>query len=124
MDRKTWLKSGEYLPRFMRDFHDAKRLFKRVHEMVYNAREKEPDNILVRKDFPNWMTAQIYVVDFFLWYMGSCGYTLQKTHKRIADFVDLDADMRAWWKRELERMATEFDAIRESAKQKEGDNGR
>ena len=34
----AWMKSGEYLPAFMRDFHDQKDIFKAVYELVENSR--------------------------------------------------------------------------------------
>ncbi|HBE9089627.1 TPA: hypothetical protein KNG84_001649, partial [Serratia fonticola] len=34
-----WLKSGEYLPAFMRDFHDQKDIFKAMHFTITNADE-------------------------------------------------------------------------------------
>ena len=30
----TWLKSGEYLPPPLRDFHDQKEVFKTIHERI------------------------------------------------------------------------------------------
>lgn len=68
-----YVESGEHLPHFMRDFHDQKELFKSIHE----AYRLEPTSM------PNWTQAHIYTVDWFLWYMGQRGYTLQKSRAKV-----------------------------------------
>lgn len=83
-----WLESGEYLPEFMRDFHDQKNVFKAMHNTITNANENG-----------NPRDGHIYVVDTFLWYMARCGYTLQKSRKQV-EFKDMDDD--------IERMRREF----------------
>ncbi|MEJ8690842.1 hypothetical protein WM027_29165 [Klebsiella pneumoniae] len=83
-----WLESGEYLPEFMRDFHDQKDVFKAMHNTITNANENG-----------NPRDGHIYVVDTFLWYMARCGYTLQKSRKQV-EFKDMDDD--------IERMRREF----------------
>jgi len=74
-DLDAWLKSGEYLPEFLRDFHDQKAVFKTMH-MLYRDSEAAPK-------MPNWAQGHQYVIDWFLWYMASRGYTLQKSRKNI-----------------------------------------
>ena len=68
-DLQTWLKSGKYLPTFMRDFHDQKDVFKSIHKLYGDVDIPNP---------PSWIDAHVYTVDRFLWYMASRGYTLQK----------------------------------------------
>lgn len=87
-DLTEWLQSGEYLPEFMRDFHDQKDVFKAMHNTITNANENG-----------NPRDGHIYVVDTFLWYMARCGYTLQKSRKQV-EFKDIDDD--------IERMRREF----------------
>lgn len=87
-DLTEWLQSGEYLPEFMRDFHDQKDVFKAMHNTITNANENG-----------NPRDGHIYVVDTFLWYMARCGYTLQKSRKQV-EFKDMDDD--------IERMRREF----------------
>lgn len=70
-----WLKSGEYLPEFMRDFHDQKDLFKTMHSL-YRDNDKAGE-------MPTWVQGHIYTIDWFLWFMASRGYTLQKSRKKI-----------------------------------------
>lgn len=82
MDRLSeWLNSGEYLPRFMRDFHDQKDIFKTMHNTIHNA-----------DDNGNPRDGHIYVVDTFLWYMARCGYTLQRSRKDVS-FKELQEDI-------------------------------
>lgn len=77
-DSKTqeWLKSGDYLPLFMRDFHDQKDLFKALDEVVQNRQDTYTHGI-------SWVAAQVYTVDIFLWLMAKNGYTLQRSRKRV-----------------------------------------
>lgn len=76
-----WLESGEYLPEFMRDFHDQKDVFKAMHNTITNANENG-----------NPRDGHIYVVDTFIWYMARCGYTLQKSRKQV-EFKDIGDDI-------------------------------
>lgn len=95
-----WMEHGKYLPRFMRDFHDAKRVFKRINEIVWNRKQKTKgtlDAIGIEK-LPDWVSAQIYVVDFFIWHMARHGYTLQKSRMPF-EFYDLDADLQEFQKK-------------------------
>jgi hypothetical protein len=82
-----FLKSGEYLPEPLRDFHDQKEVFRAMHEIV----REDPMAIVKR---PDWITGQCYVIDVFLWFMARRGWTLQRTRRR-GNFRDLDADVRA-----------------------------
>lgn len=91
MNTQEFLDSGQYLPEFMRDFHDQKLLFKFLNEIVDNAKRKATSTTEMQLSYmPDWMAAQIYVVDFFLWSMARHGYTLQKSRRHIADFSDID----------------------------------
>jgi hypothetical protein len=67
---ERWLESGRYLPRFMRDFHDQKDLFRAIHQTI-KVHEKDMVSGIT------WPTAQVYVIDIFLWWMARRGYTLQ-----------------------------------------------
>lgn len=100
-----WLKSGEYLPEPLRDFHDQKEVFKAMHEIV-----RETPGALVKR--PNWMEGQCYVIDVFLWFMARRGWTLQRT-RRDGEFRDLNADVQAQTqKRDADSMALLADALR------------
>ena len=76
-----WRKKSQHLPKFMRDFHDQKDLFKMIHELTII--EPEALNKVI-----SWMDGHIYVIDVFLWAMARFGYTLQKTSKKL-DFEDI-----------------------------------
>lgn len=79
-DEKTqaWLRSCEYLPPFMRDFHDQKDLFQALDEVVQNRKDTDS----YTKDL-SWVAAHVYTVDVFLWMMAKNGYTLQRSRKRV-----------------------------------------
>lgn len=80
MDPRDWMKEGEYLPEFLRDFHDAKDFFKTLQ-----ASYKFPKDLSGH----TWVSNHIFTVDFFLWFCGIHGYTLQKSRKKGIDFEDL-----------------------------------
>ena len=69
------IKSGRYLPPFMRDFHDQKDLFKSIGQ--WGA--KSQSNI-------DWVKAHCYVIDIFLKFMALHGYTLQKSKTKEKTF--------------------------------------
>ncbi len=98
MDLNELMTDGNYLPEIIRDFHDQKRLFKRIDEIVQQRKEKKNG---VEIGLINWIDAHVYVIDFFLWYMARRGYTLQKSRKHC-QFIDLDQDLREFDRRESE----------------------
>lgn len=85
-DIDQWLKSGEYLPEPLRDFHDQKDVFKAMHQIIDVKGHGYAKPV-------DWIAGQCYVIDIFLWFMARRGYTLQRTRRRGA-FRDLDADVR------------------------------
>ena len=80
-----WLKSLKYLPKFMRDFHDGKDLFKAIHSLYSDSESLKQSDV-------SWVSGQIYVIDVFLWYMAKHGYTLQKTRTKL-DFKDIESSV-------------------------------
>lgn len=83
---KQWRDDGRHLPRFMRDFHDAKDLFKTIHETMDLS--KNP----YAKDL-TWIKGHVYVMDVFLWFMARHGYVLRKTDSK-GEFDDIDTTLR------------------------------
>lgn len=77
-----YTRSKEYLPDFMRDFHDQKDLFKAIHQLY-------KDNESLQKMPNGWCDNHIFVIDYFLWFMGQHGYKLQKARKKGVQFFDL-----------------------------------
>lgn len=102
-DATPWLKSGEYLPEFLRDHHDAKDFFKALDEV--SERSKANGNRYI--DGVSWMAAQVFTIDIFLWMAARNGYTLQRSRKRVhfndvGDFVGSakrrrEAEYRKMW---------------------------
>jgi hypothetical protein len=92
-----------YLPRFMRDFHDQKELFKDIQTFVEKRKKAEPNYTYL--DGLTWVAAHVYVVDFFLWFMAQHGYTLQKTRVRGVEFHDINEELEANRKRRFEEYA-------------------
>ena len=89
--RKEWMSGDKHLPYFMQDFHDQKDLFKTIDEW-----DTLPRNSLS----VNWMQAHCYVIDKFLRFMATCGYTLQKTRTSVDQFDDVEKLIEARRKRE------------------------
>ena len=83
-DPRYWLAMDEHLPVFMRDFHDAKDLFKAIGGGV------SPDNTEI-----SYVNGMCYVLDRFLRFMALHGYTLQKSRAPV-QFKDIAQTMREW----------------------------
>lgn len=81
----AWLKSGRYLPDFMRDFHDQKDVFKAIHEITRVEEHGYAKDI-------DWVAGQCYVIDIFLWWMARRGYTLQRSRVDMP-FRNLNLDV-------------------------------
>lgn len=82
-----YLKSGAYLPAPLRDFHDAKEVFKTMHSVVAVEKNEYARSV-------TWVTGQCYVIDIFLWFMARRGWTLQRSRAAV-DFRDLQGDVAA-----------------------------
>ena len=108
MNLQTFLGSGQYLPRPLRDFHDAKRLFKRIDENVQRALSTD-QNARSSYEGYNWVLAQIYVVDQFLWFMARHGWTLQRSRQPL-NFADLDATLKEFDARQLAALKIALDS--------------
>lgn len=78
----TWRKSGKYLPRFLRDFHDQKDTFKAIHDTVNVMGHEYVKDI-------SWVAGQCYVIDIFLWFMARHGYVLRRAHRKLP-FDDIE----------------------------------
>ena len=76
---RAWLMSKEYLPPFLRDFHDQKDAFKAIEEMADRSRANGNHYI----DEVTWIAAQVYTIDIFLWWMGMHGWKLQRARKKL-----------------------------------------
>lgn len=94
---KQWRESGAYLPKFLRDFHDQKDLFKNIHTFVAVDKHEYCKDI-------NWAVGHCYVIDIFLWYMARKGYTLQKSRQRL-EFESIYDDTAAREEMENKRIA-------------------
>jgi hypothetical protein len=73
---REWLKEGAHLPSPLRDFHDQKDVFKSLHDWA----GKEAG--------VSWVVGHIYVIDLFLRFMATHGWTLQRSRARLP-FADL-----------------------------------
>ncbi len=112
-DIKSWLKEGKHLPVFMRDFHEQKRIFKWIGNKVESSKQA-PESWTERMRLtmlPDWMSAHIYVLDYFLWFMAMHGWTLQRSRRPFA-FRDWEADLREMEEQDAEAFRAYLEAER------------
>ena len=95
---KQWREAGKHYHPIMRDFHDAKDLFKLIHTVTNVEDHKYCGDI-------SWVKGQCYVVDIFLWCMARYGYTLQKTRTKL-NFEDIHADLESLQKNKADSLAS------------------
>ncbi len=97
MTEEQWLADGRYLPAFMRDFHAQKDVFKWVwrRAAASQAKRKAEDGVDCL-DGMTWVSAHIFVIDYFLWFMARHGYTLQPIRKEWpqADWAETIREMK------------------------------
>jgi hypothetical protein len=105
---QQWASSLEYLPDFIRDFHDQKDLFKTIHWLCKPEKLSDTDTSFDRLQSVSWIQGQIYVIDKFLWVMAKFGWTLQRSRKRGLVFRDYYEFNRAREEQEHAQFRAEF----------------
>lgn len=119
MKPTDWMQGDEapYLPPFLRDFHDAKEFFKTLDGYF------EPSEASQALKGHTWVSNQIFTVDFFLWFCGIHGYTLQKCRKKGVEFKDIHETLRAAYEERRKSMSLIFERAPESDGEKGGSHG-
>lgn len=87
MDAKEFVRSGKHLPPVLREWSFQGWLFRWI-DLAVAKRKAEDDHLSVK--LPDCIAAHIYVIDYFLWFMGQFGYTLQRSRAKV-EFYDLQA---------------------------------
>lgn len=82
---REWMKEVEHLPDFLRDFHNQKDFFKTIDETFKKCPELESHT---------WVSNHIYTLDYFLWFCGIHGYTMQKSRKKGIAFEDIQEKLK------------------------------
>lgn len=97
---QAWRSAGKHLPDILKDFHDQKAIFNLMHEMLG---EPDPKDRIKR---PTWMEGQVYVIDFFLWFMARHGYTLQRSraHQEFESLSENIKKMDAYHTAQLKKL--------------------
>lgn len=91
--RSEWMSSLAYLPAWFRDHHDQKEVFKWIWRRVEKQRaDSNGFNHTALKSL-DWISAHIFVIDFFLWFMALHGYTLQPARQSF-EFNDWQTSIR------------------------------
>lgn len=70
-----WKSDFQHLPRILRDFHAQKSIFKAI-ERAYGRFQFMGQDL-------DWVRAQIYTFDYFLWFMAERGYVLKKSSQKL-----------------------------------------
>jgi hypothetical protein len=75
------VRAAKHLPKFMRDFHDQKDLFKTIQVTM---EDKNPETCKA----VNWINGQCYCIDVFLKFMAIHGYELRKVNHATSDLTE------------------------------------
>lgn len=103
MTTQQYTESSKHLPRFLRDFHNQKDLFKTIWGRTNLS--KFPKEI---QDF-GWINFHILIIDLFLWWMAKRGYTLQRSRQKV-EFLNLWDDIEAYEEEEREYFKKFFES--------------
>lgn len=68
-----WVDEGKHLPRWLRDFHDQKDVFKACERALGRPGSASGN------DGITWADGHVYTIDRFLRFMALHGYTLRRT---------------------------------------------
>ena len=68
----NYLKKRKHLPECINDFDKQTNLFRSMHHLYQDS------EIAKMNTLPTTVTGHIYVIDWFLWFMATRGYKLQK----------------------------------------------
>lgn len=88
------------LPDFLKDFHDQKDVFKTIQDLYGD----HPSNDSLRKLPNSWADNHIYVIDFFLWFLGQHGWKLQRDRSNV-EFYDIHATLKEFSERRSKKFA-------------------
>ena len=92
-----WRESKDYLPDFLRDFHDQKDLFKCMHEMIDVEKNEYAKTV-------SWVAGQCYVIDIFLWFLSRYGYKIQRSSAKV-EFENLNDAIRRCNEKHMSQLA-------------------
>lgn len=97
----TRIRAAKHLPKFLRDFHDQKDVFKSVHYVMARNNPKTCEKV-------NWIDGQCYVIDVFLKFMALHGYEMRKSKARPT--YDLQQTINERQDREMEALKGVLDS--------------
>lgn len=86
MTPEQYVESGKHLPPFLQDFHDQKDFFKTMYRL------QKPFEYYDEK--LSWVGAQVFVIDFLLWFLAKRGWTLQRSRANV-EFRDIQEEIKA-----------------------------
>lgn len=81
-------KQENYLPSFLKDFHDQKDFFKTLwHDTLHVRTKNDVMEPYIRR--LDWVLIHTFIIDDFLRYMAAHGWTLQRARQQV-EFLDLE----------------------------------
>lgn len=105
----------EFLPEFLKDFHDAKDFFKTFHDFCREEMAKSREEGFA---VPNWVDGQVYTVDLFLWFCACHGWTLQRSRAKV-DFADVWESMKEYREKSMDSFAQMLEARKKDKQETE-----
>lgn len=86
---KSYVESGDHLPKPLKDFHNMKDVFKLLHRKYGEAGTSYYKGTACEI---NWMDGSCYVVDWFLWFMAQRGWAMQRSRAKV-EFTNLSEEI-------------------------------
>ena len=112
---QLWLRELRFLPRWFRDISVQKAVFKLVWGQVERSKARE-SGARATYEGMNWISAQCFTIDHFLWFMARHGYTLQPTRaQRSFRFYDLELTLAEFEKAEIGALREFFASQRKAS---------
>lgn len=100
-------KDMKYLPVELRDFHDQKDLFKTIEHFASDKQKID------------WISAHIYTIDIFLFFMARHGFLLKKSRSKKYNFLSLSEAVREYKENVFKTLQGIFYANKELKEQAE-----
>lgn len=75
---KEWLRKGEHLPDIFKEFSDT-------GDFIHGIEIMNPEISL----FMNRIPGHVFLIDYFLYYMGMCGFVVRKKAGKSNDYNDI-----------------------------------
>lgn len=103
MNLNEWIRDQRHLPKFLRDFHDQKDVFKALSDWRAECRKRGDRTSIDEHLEVSWVNGMCFVIDWFLKFMAFHGYTLQRSQAGYS-FHDIRKTIEQFNEREIEAL--------------------